>query len=864
MIGTMNTFIDVVLERCAAPQRHWLTLFHEGQLHKVSSDELDRRIQAYAALYRQRSLRPGDVVLIILKESTDLFAAFFAGIVTGVLPAFYAYPSPKQSQERFLEHVVNLVRFNEVSLVISYNEVIAALEKTRLFAGQPYFRGFVQFSDVENKPFDLKALRDESLDEAFLQFSSGTTGAKKGVKITVAALFNQIRAYEKEVFLTEASQVVSWLPHYHDMGLIACMLMPFVKGAHITMLSPFEWVKRPEMLLDMISAVKGTHVWLPNFALGHLVNSIPADQAGRYTLGSLTHIVLCSEPALKATVDQFVAHFAKSGVRREQMVNCYAMAENTFAITTTMAGGIRTLGLPGKGGDVLSCGRPLANVQLRIVEGQVQIKSDCMLKEYHGNPVETRQAFTDDGWFLTGDLGFMDQGELFITGRKKDVIIVGGENIYPQDIEEILNAHPQLLPGRNLVFGIPNPRSGTEKIVVLAEAKEEARHSPVRENLCQDLRQSILDRFNISISEILLLSHQTIKKSTAGKVSRSLNKEAYLAGGFKERDMATPGVSRENSDGSRFLPVVKALLQEERVDAASISTVNPDTQLIRSGLIDSFSFVALVMKIEETAQVKFPADMVRVEHFDTLRDIERTVGRISGFGQGSGLEHSARRKASLEGLLAKPPAVNSQTWQEWLVARFPFPKSKAYIFLLRMIGLQVGWNVSFLGNLFLKVRGKAENIIIEDGVRIGKDVDMRNRENGRIILRRGSFIDDGVRLIAAREGMIEFGPGSEIGRGSIINSGGTVRLGRYVMIGGNVNINSSSHGIAPDAFIKDQPHVHGAVDIGDDVWIGSGASILINSVIGEGAVIGSNSLVSGHIPAFAVCGGIPAKVLRYR
>jgi acyl-CoA synthetase (AMP-forming)/AMP-acid ligase II len=156
--------------------------------------------------------------------------------------------------------------------------------------------------------------------------------------------------------------------------------------------------------------------------------------------------------------------------------------------------------------------------------GEVMIRSNCMLDSYHNNWEETQKAIID-GWFKTGDLGFLHEGELYITGRSKDMLIIGGENIYPQDIEAILNSKDYLIPGRNVVFGVENPKTGTERIVILAEATPEHLHVDL-----VPLRTEILNALGVSISRIALVPHMSLLKGTAGKISRYLNKQAYLAG----------------------------------------------------------------------------------------------------------------------------------------------------------------------------------------------------------------------------------------------------------------------------------------------------------------------------------------------
>jgi acyl-CoA synthetase (AMP-forming)/AMP-acid ligase II len=526
----------------------WLTLISGHRSTPYTFRQVAERTYDYCAFYRAAGVAENDTVVIILRESLDLVAAFFAGIVCGALPAFYFYPSPKQSVDVFLASIDTLLLHNEVKLIVSYPEVIGALKDHHRIS-VPEFVGFFETSEV---PVLGRSNLDDfpaPLHEAFLQFSSGTTGAKKGVKISTTALLNQVRAYGGFVHYAPGDAVVSWLPHYHDMGLIACILMPFVLGVPVYMMSPFEWVMHPQLLLDWLARIAGTHVWLPNFALGHLARSC-ADDAGRYDLSSVKHLVCCSEPVLKATVDDFVTTFSASGITPDRFQNCYAMAENTFAMTSTRQGPIRFLTVDqelfrqehrvrpsGEGRPVASAGVPLPNIRVQIRSdagevlpedhvGEILIHSDCMLDSYHNNWEETQRAMMD-GWFRTGDLGFFHDGELYVTGRSKEMLIIGGENIYPQDIEAILNSKDYLIPGRNVAFGVENAKTGTERLVILAEARAEHLHIDLL-----PLRTEIMSALGVSVSRVALLPHRTLLKGTAGKISRFLNKQAYLEGRF--------------------------------------------------------------------------------------------------------------------------------------------------------------------------------------------------------------------------------------------------------------------------------------------------------------------------------------------
>ena len=213
---------------------------------------------------------------------------------------------------------------------------------------------------------------------------------------------------------------------------------------------------------------------------------------------------------------------------------------------------------------------------------------------------------------------------------------------------------------------------------------------------------------------------------------------------------------------------------------------------------------------------------------------------------------------------AKSRALQSGPFAETMINILPFVSSGLSRLLFRIAGIKVGVGVKFLGKVKVKLRGRPGNIQIGDYVTLGKFVDLRNRENGRIVLEENVYLDEGVRIVAARDGGVDIGYGSEIGAGTIINSGGKTSIGKFVMIAGNVNLNSSTHGMAKKAFIKEQPHEHGYLKIRDDVWMGAYVSVLMNTEIGEGAIVGANSVVNKDLPPFSISVGAPAKIIRHR
>jgi acyl-CoA synthetase (AMP-forming)/AMP-acid ligase II len=281
------------------------------------------------------------------------------------------------------------------------------------------------------------------------------------------------------------------------MGLIAGFVMPIVTGTPLVLMSPFQWVRDPKRLLWAVAKHKGTLSWLPNFAYNHMHRAIRARDLEGLDLSSWRMVINCSEPVRFDSHQKFFERFSTYGLGEHALATCYAMAENTFAVTQSKPNqslytdwvalsalqdnqqAIPTIENSPGATPVVSCGSPIERTDIKIGDvsgvtlperhvGEVALRSHSMLTEYHRRPDITAQAM-QDGWFLTGDLGYLAEGQLFITGRKKDLIIVGGKNIFPADLEAIANNVSGIHPGRAVAFGVYDDGIGTESVVMVCE-----------------------------------------------------------------------------------------------------------------------------------------------------------------------------------------------------------------------------------------------------------------------------------------------------------------------------------------------------------------------------------------------------------
>jgi acyl-CoA synthetase (AMP-forming)/AMP-acid ligase II len=387
-----------------------------------------------------------------------------------------------------------------------------------------------------------------------LQHSSGTTGLQKGIALSHRAVFNQLNSYSRAIHLNTQDVVVSWLPLYHDMGLIAGFLMPILCRVPLVLMSPFDWVRAPYKLMQAVSHFKGTLTWLPNFAYNFCAQKIKDRSLTGVDLTSWRAVINCSEPMHWNSHQMFIDRFTPYGLRPEAIATSYAMAENVFAVTQ---GGIgspvmidridqnaliqRQTAVQGSNPTttikMVSAGTAIDNTRIRVIDshgndlpqrriGEIAIQSDCMLSEYYHRSDLTQAAFLD-GWYLTGDLGYLAGDELFITGRKKDLIIVGGKNIYPQDLERLAGDVPGVHLGRVVAFGVYNEQLGTEDVVVVAETDLRERDSIVQ--LGDLIRATVTTSSDIALRYVHIVQRGWLLKTSSGKIARSANRDKYLS-----------------------------------------------------------------------------------------------------------------------------------------------------------------------------------------------------------------------------------------------------------------------------------------------------------------------------------------------
>lgn len=520
----------------------------------------------YANALTTAGIQPGEVVILILQHSEALIYAFWGAILHGDIPSIMPFLTEKLQPEEYRRSLAALFEITTPGAVITYPEFASEIPPFTSKKGTP--GPIILSSEVfPERQIDFSTLcgfQRQPDDIVLLQHSSGTTGLQKGVALSHLAVFNQLESYATALHLASDDVVVSWLPLYHDMGLIAGFLLPILKGIPLVLMSPFDWIRAPARLMQAVSRYRGTLSWLPNFAYNFCAQKIRDRDLEGIDLSSWRAISNCSEPMRYQSHQMFTKRFAEYGLRPEALTTCYAMAENVFAVTQGGIDSPVTVDIVSQRGiltervarppkenepflQMLSCGGPITGTQVKIVDdqrdelpqrhlGEIAIRSNCMLSEYYRRPDATTKAF-HQGWYLTGDLGYLAEDTngnlaMYVTGRKKDVIIVGGKNVYPQDLEALANEIEGIHPGRVVAFGIFNEQMGTEEVALVAEMENidllESGHVALAQQLEDKLRQQVTRGSAIALRYVRVVERGWLLKTSSGKIARAANREKYL------------------------------------------------------------------------------------------------------------------------------------------------------------------------------------------------------------------------------------------------------------------------------------------------------------------------------------------------
>jgi 1-acyl-sn-glycerol-3-phosphate acyltransferase len=553
-----KTLIEVLEWHAARhPDRLHLSVLQDETtiLGSLTYAELAAKAQSAARSLAAHDVSPGDRVAVMLPTSVDFFIAFFSILYAGAIPV-PIYPPMRLSQlEDHLRRQVGILRNAGACLLITMPE---GRRLARLLRAQVETLNSVE--NVEN----LTALAAQvalpppsNADTvALIQYTSGSTGDPKGVVLSHSNLLANIRAMGSVMDASSADVFVSWLPLYHDMGLIGAWLGCLHFAAALYVMSPLSFLVRPESWLWAMHRFRASFSASPNFGFELCINKIANSDLEGLNLSSLRMVANGAEPVSPQTLRRFIERFGDYGFPPGAMAPVYGLAECSVGLAfpplgrgplvdrvsrdRLSASGVAEPAPPDdlRPLEIVACGQPLPGHEIRIVdeaglelgdrrEGRLEFRGPSVTRGYFNNETKTRELI-HDGWLDSGDRAYMAGGDVYITGRIKDIIIRAGRHLYPQEIEEAVAEIPGIRKGGVAVFSVSDPRVGTERVIVLAETREV---DPAAKAKLQALAHEVVtNTAGTPPDEIVLVPPRMVPKTSSGKIRRSAAKELYISG----------------------------------------------------------------------------------------------------------------------------------------------------------------------------------------------------------------------------------------------------------------------------------------------------------------------------------------------
>jgi fatty-acyl-CoA synthase len=525
------------------------TIEHDGRTRSISYDSLLRDALRLGAALHAHGLEPGDRVAVVLPEVHDFIRAFFGITTAGLVPLPLCPPAQAGDVPTFTKQSRHILRAGRTSAVITSADVAPLLDPTGL--------------DPAPTVLAVDALRDGTAlsrpvavavdAPALLQFTSGSTAAPKGVVLTHRNLYANISAILGPSALdVQSTDVgVSWLPLYHDMGLIGMLLSAVYSSNDIVVMSPVLFLKRPTAWLEAISTYRGTVSFAPNFAYELCLRRMKPSQVESLDLSCWRAAGCGAEPVRSQTLSEFATRFAPAGFRASSFIASYGLAEHSLAVafggrglSVDLVDAHRlvrhSIALPCGAESpasvrLVGCGRAFPGHEIAIVDdkgnrlperhvGTITARGPSVMQGYFDDEIATA-ATLQDGWLLTGDLGYLADGQLFVCGRTKDLIIRQGRKYHPPDLESAIADLPGMRPSGVVVLGISRVDEADEIVAVL-----EARASQASDEVVEQVRRRVRETAGLELDRVVVTPPGTIPRTTSGKVRRAETRDRLQAG----------------------------------------------------------------------------------------------------------------------------------------------------------------------------------------------------------------------------------------------------------------------------------------------------------------------------------------------
>lgn len=613
MKNKWSTLVDLCRQRSLEkPEARAYTYLIDGEEEEVrmSYGGLNRWAATIASELNKMGPK-GERVLLLFPPGLEYIQAFFACLYAGMI-AVPAYPPDPNRLERTLPRLIAILKDCGAKIILT-TEMIQSMAGF-LTAQAPELnelQWLATDSLALNSEVEFKGPPLQESDLAFLQYTSGSTGEPKGVMLTHHNLLSNLDLIQQHFGNVETSHDVSWLPPYHDMGLIGDILGTLYCGGSMTIINPLHFIQKPLRWLKTISRTRADISGGPNFAYQLCLRKVTEEDKKDLDLSCWEQAYCGAEPIAKKTMEAFARAFAPCGFRKEFLYPCYGMAEGTLLVSgNERTGGFRAKSvskktfqekqrsapnLEEKRGTLqwISCGHAMPGQEIRIVRpdtmepcaegevGEIWLKGPSIAKGYWNKSEFTQRTFharipsTEEGPYLrSGDLGFLEEGQLYVTGRLKDLIIIRGTNHYPQDLEHLAEgSHPAVRPGCVAAFSVPD--GWEEKLVLVLEVDPQRAHQEnvSMEEIREALVGAIAKDFELEVEAIAAIKKGSLPKTSSGKLQRSATREAYLKNTLEVEYRWKRSAPPQEIDEGPLMTIPPARPREQDAEESGLSPI---------------------------------------------------------------------------------------------------------------------------------------------------------------------------------------------------------------------------------------------------------------------------------------------------
>lgn len=553
-LSNIKTLIEALLFYAEkVPEKaHIFFQKEDGQQETITYGQMLTQSLRIAQALQGLSLKEGETVALMQPTNPGFFYTFFGILLAGGIPVPVYPPFRMHMLEAYAKTEARIFNNAEVRILVTFQEAEKLSHLLKAFV--PSLKHITTVSELLNSEKLATPFTAKSDNYAFIQYTSGSTNEPKGVLLTHFNLLTNIRAYGKAIAVTSDDVAVSWLPLYHDMGLIGMWLGSLYFGVPLVLLTPFSFLNHPEKWLWAIHYHRGTLSGAPNFGYELCVRKIDPVLIEGLDLSSWRMAANGAEKVYPQTLEKFAKKFKPYGFKSTALLPVYGLAESTVALTIPPLNRefrldhidrkqfeekrIASKSLDKNALVFASCGLPIIDHEVRIVDdddhvldermvGNLQFRGPSTMQGYYNNPKATREVL-HDGWIDSGDLAYIADKEIYITGRRKDLIIKAGRNLYPAEIEELVSSIPGVRQGCVIAFGAQDKEHGTEQLIIVAETRE--KNKAKRKLLTDEIRELVTTNLDIVPNEVVLVEPHIVPKTSSGKLQRAACKKMYLAG----------------------------------------------------------------------------------------------------------------------------------------------------------------------------------------------------------------------------------------------------------------------------------------------------------------------------------------------